>query len=138
MMRFTEALRKCAHSGYVPVIPDFKMILPADGSLFEGWTVIDAARALERAGAPALSVVTESTQFGGSAMLLSQIAEAVKIPILRKDFIKTKNDVEETIRMGASAILLICSCMSEETLRELYHTSIEVGIEPMVETHTEA
>lgn len=138
MMRFTESLRECARSGYVPVIPDFKMISPADGPLFQGRDVIDAARAMERAGAPALSVVTEGTQFGGSATLLAQIAEAVQIPILRKDFIKTKKDVEETVAMGASAILLICACMSEEVLRELYHASLELGMEPLVETHSEA
>ena len=137
MMRFTEALRECAYSGYVPVIPDFKIISPADGPLFEGRDVIEAAKAMESAGAPALSVVTEGTQFGGSAKILSQIAEVVNIPILRKDFIKMRGDVEATIRMGASAILLICSCMSEETFRELYHTSLELGITPLVETHSE-
>lgn len=137
-MRFTEALRECAHAGYVPVIPDFKMISPADGPLFQGRDVIEAARAMERAGAPALSVVTEGTQFGGSVRLLSQIAEAVNIPILRKDFVRTKEDIEETLRMGASAILLICSCMNQETLRALYHTSLELGITPLVETHWKA
>lgn len=137
-MRFTESLRERVQAGYVPVIPDFKMISPADGPLFAGRDVIEAARSMERAGAPALSVVTEESRFGGSAGLLSQIAEAVNIPILRKDFIRKKEDIEETVRMGASAILLICACMSEGLLRELYRASLELGIEPLVETHSEA
>lgn len=138
MMKFTEALRRCAQSGRVPVIPDFKMISPSDGLLFEERDVIGAAREMEHAGAPALSVVTEEKDFGGSAELLSKIAEAVSIPILRKDFVSNKDDIRETAQMGASAILLICSCMSEKTLRELYHASLELGIEPLVEAHSEA
>lgn len=138
MMRFIKSLRNCAQAGYVPVIPDFKMISPAEGALFTGRDVLSMAKAIERAGAPALSVVTEEHQFGGSAKLLSQIAETVNLPILRKDFIKTTKDLEDTVHMGASAILLICACMSEETLRELYHASLALGLEPLVEAHSEA
>lgn len=134
-MRFTEALRNSPLN--VPIIPDFKMISPSDGPLFAGRDPVQAAAAMEYAGAPALSVVTEKTDFGGSADLLTQIAATVSIPILRKDFIKTKADIEDSIRMGASAVLLICSTMTEENLRELHHTSLEMGIEPLVETHSE-
>lgn len=136
-MRFTESLRCCAQSGRVPVIPDFKVISPAEGPLLAGRDIIDAARKMEQAGAPVLSVVTEEKDFGGSKEFLMQIAEAVTIPILRKDFVKNRADVEETVRMGASAILLICSCMSEEQLAECYHASLELGIEPLVEAHSE-
>lgn len=137
-MSFTEALHDCAQAGYVPVIPDFKVISPAEGPLFAGRDIIESAIRMEQAGAPALSVVTEGKEFGGSVELLREIAGAVTLPILRKDFIKNRADVEETVRMGASAILLICACMSEEQLRELYHASLELGIDPLVEAHSEA
>ena len=134
-MRFTEALCNCAKAGHVPVIPDFKVISPAEGELFAGRDIIDAARKIEQAGAPALSVVTETKNFGGSKELLRQIAKEVNIPILRKDFINSREELEETVRLGASAILLICACMSEEKLRELYYASLELKIEPLVEVH---
>jgi len=136
-MRFTEALRKRAQSGYIPVIPDFKMISPASGELFSGRDVLKVAKEMELAGAPVLSVVTEKQAFGGSPELLMEIAETVDIPILRKDFVHNRRDIEETARMGASAVLLICACMSEGKLRELYHASLELGIEPLVEIHSE-
>lgn len=135
-MRFTDALRNCTLN--VPIIPDFKMLSPSDGALFAGRDPVKAAIAMEYAGAPALSVVTKEKDFGGSADLLTQIAATVNIPILRKDFIKTRADIEDSVRMGADAVLLICSTMTEETLRELYHISLEHGIEPLVETHSEA
>lgn len=137
MMGFTESLRRCAQDGRVSVIPDFKMISPSDGPLFSGRDVIADAKAIEAAGAPALSVVTEPDQFGGSMELLSGITQAVQIPVLRKDFIQTRADVEATARCGAKAILLICACMKEDQLRELYHTSLDCSLEPLVEAHSQ-
>lgn len=135
MTGFAEALRRCGQTGRVPVIPDFKMISPSDGPLFAGRDVLADARAMESAGAPALSVVTEPKQFGGSLELLEQIANTVRIPVLRKDFVQSRADLEETVRCGAKAILLICACMTQETLKELYHASLELGLEPLVEAH---
>ena len=137
MTGFTESLRRCAQAGRVPVIPDFKRISPSDGPLFHGRDIIEDAKAMEKAGAPALSVVTEPEQFGGSLELLSEIVQAVQVPVLRKDFIRTRADMEETARRGAKAILLICACMREELLRELYQASLDCGMEPLVETHTQ-
>lgn len=136
MRSFTASLRRKVQEGYVPVIPDFKMISPSEGPLFQGREVIQAAKAMEGAGAPALSVVTENFDFGGSLELMAQIAEAVSIPVLRKDFVKTVKDVEETAALGAKAILLICACMSEDTLKTLYDASLKAGLEPLVEAHT--
>ena len=136
MKDFVESLRRCAQSGRVPVIPDFKMLSPSDGPLFQGRDVIADARAMEKAGAPALSVVTEPKQFGGSLEFLEQITKAVRIPVLRKDFVQSTSDLEETVRCGAKAVLLICSCMTQATLKELYHRSLELGLEPLVEAHS--
>ena len=91
---------------------------------------------MESIGAPALSVVTEPEQFGGSLELLSQIARAVQIPVLRKDFIQSRADVEETSRCGAKAVLLICARLNEALLQELYHAALDCGLEPLVETHS--
>ena len=136
MKRFTDALLRCSESGKVPVIPDFKVFSPRDGPLFQGRNILDAARHMERAGAPVLSVVTESKEFHGSLELLCQIAATVCIPLLRKDFIRTPEDIAQTARCGAAAILLICSCMDETQLRTLYHTALDYGLEPLIETHS--
>ena len=136
MSRFTARLLERRRAGYVPVIPDFKLVSPADGPLFAGRDVLQAARDMEAAGAPALSVVTEERDFGGSLDLLSSLVKAVDLPVLRKDFIRTAGDIEETARRGAAAVLLICSCLDERTLGALYRDAITCGLEPLVETHT--
>lgn len=136
MRRFTDALRRCSELGNVPVIPDLKVFSPSDGPLFQGRDILDAAKQIERAGAPALSVVTEPSNFHGSLELLCQIAAAVRVPLLRKDFIRTTEDIAQTARCGAAAVLLICSCMDAARLRMLYDAALEYGLEPLVETHS--
>ena len=66
MSRFTARLLERRRAGYVPVIPDFKLVSPADGPLFAGRDVLQEARDMEAAGAPALSVVTEERNFSAS------------------------------------------------------------------------
>ena len=136
MSRFVECLLAHRQAGYVPVIPDFKMISPADGPLFSGRDVFQAAKDMEAAGAPVLSVVTEAKDFGGSLALLSGMGKAVNVPILRKDFICTAAGIEETARLGAAAVLLICSCLDEALLGFLYRAAVACGLEPLVEAHT--
>jgi len=93
------------------------------------------AKLLCEAGAPVLSVVTEEKEFHGSLAMLRSIANQVDVPILRKDFIHTRKDLEETVAAGASAILLMCSCLTPEELRPLYSQALELGLDPFVETH---
>ena len=136
MKGFTESLLARKQAGYLPVIPDFKMVSPADGPLFAGRDVLQAAKELEAAGAPALSVVTEKSRFGGSLELLSGIAQAVRVPVLRKDFLRSPSDVEESARRGARAVLLICACLATDALEALYRAALDCGLEPLVEAHT--
>lgn len=137
MKGFLESLRAAKERGIVPVIPDFKMVSPKDGPLFAGLDPIREAKCMEQNGAPALSVVTEKTEFGGSPELLRQIAGAVGIPVLRKDFIRTADDLRETKACGASAVLFILSCMEQEKVPRLYEEALKLGLEPFVEAHTE-
>ena len=138
MSGFLEALRARAAQGFVPVIPDFKMVSPAEGPLFTGRDPVLAARAMAAAGAPVLSVVTEKEHFGGSPALLGEIAAAAGVPVLRKDFIQSVEDVEETAALGASAVLLICASMSETLLRRCFTAALDLGLEPLAEAHTAA
>jgi len=136
MQGFRESLIKKKESGEIPVIVDFKCISPGEGRLIEEADGVRLAQEIERAGAPAISVVTEPEDFGGSMDMLEKIAGSVKLPVLRKDFIKTKEAIDESISYGASAVLLMCSVMSEDEMRMCYYHCLEVGIEPLVETHT--
>ena len=136
-MDFLEALQNRARTGSIPVIPDIKCFSPKDGELLRGRDPVRLALALEKAGACALSVVTEEKEFHGSLALLREISRAVRIPVLRKDFIETETDLEKTREAGASAVLLMVSCLGEEKLAGLYDTAIRYGLVPFVETHTE-
>ena len=136
MSAILDALRHRAEEGFVPVIPDFKMVSPADGPLFADRDPVATAVKMAKAGAPVLSVVTEQSRFGGSLTLLREIATATGVPGLRKDFIRSVRDIEETADYGASAVLLICAAMEEAMLRECFHAALALGLEPLVEAHT--
>lgn len=136
-MDFLTALQNKQKTGAIPVIPDIKCFSPKDGDLLRSRDPVQIARDLAGAGAPALSVVTESKEFGGSLELLRSICAVVSVPVLRKDFVTDRSDLEETLRCGASAILLMVSCLGEKRLEELYHEAIELGLTPFVETHTQ-
>lgn len=135
--RYTSALWAQYDSGQTPVIPDIKCKSPAEGDLLYGREPVEIANRLVEAGARALSVVTEKEHFGGSPELLYRIADQTKVPILRKDFITSKSDLTETVNMGASAVLLIVSMLEKNQLFQLYEETLLLGLEPLVETHSE-
>ena len=134
----TTALWNQHRSGKVPVIPDIKSKSPGEGDLLMGRDPVAIARSLAKAGAPVISVVTESEHFGGSPELLSQIAQAASIPILRKDFITTREQLLESVDIGASGVLLIASILEKEQLFKLTEEALVLGLEPLVEIHNEA
>ena len=133
---FSNALKRMKEAGFIPVIPDIKCISPKVGDLLQGRAPVEIAALLADAGAPAISVVTETMNFGGSLELLEQIAAKVKLPILRKDFIKSIEDLHISKELGAESVLLICSTMTYSILEELYGKALQIGLEPLVETHT--
>lgn len=134
-MRFLDALVAAKNDNKNIVIPDIKCYSPKEGDLMQGRSPVEYAKLLCKAGAKVLSVVTEEKEFHGSIAMLKEISAAVEVPILRKDFIHTKEDLLETVEAGASAILLMCSCLTEEELRYLYQEALNVGLDPFVETH---
>jgi len=135
-MQFAQALLTKKQSGLIPVIPDIKCISPKEGDLLRGRDPLAAVKLLKEAGAPALSVVTEQKYFGGSIKLLEKIAKATTLPLLRKDFIDSTDDLRITKDCGAAAILLICAKLPPAKLRELYEQALQMDLEPLVETHT--
>jgi len=134
--RFSTAITSENARGFVAVIPDIKCVSPKEGDLLRGRDPVVTAKTLVRNGAPVLSVVTERQRFGGSTELLSAIAQAVNVPVLRKDFITNEDQLLETAALGAAAVLLICATTDEKNLQALYEKALTLGIEPLVEVHT--
>ncbi|HPD00087.1 MAG TPA: indole-3-glycerol-phosphate synthase [Acetivibrio sp.] len=133
----TSILWEKYHAGIIPVIPDIKCKSPAEVDLLMGRDPVSIACSLEAAGAPVISVVTESEHYGGSKKLLNSIAKAVRVPILRKDFIINREQLLESVEMGASSVLLISSILEKKQLFRLVEEAVLLGLEPLVETHSE-
>jgi indole-3-glycerol phosphate synthase len=134
----TYALWQRYEEGMLPVIPDIKYKSPGEGDLLRGRDPIGYARALQAAGAPVISVVTEEEHYGGSPELLYRISGEVSIPVLRKDFITTVEQLKESVRLGASGILLITAILGESRLQQLFYEAIRLDLEPLVEIHNAA
>jgi indole-3-glycerol phosphate synthase len=96
------------------------------------------AREYEAAGASCLSVLTDEKFFQGSLDHLRQVRAAVKLPLLRKDFIIDERQILEAIEWGADAILLIVAILDDERLRHFHSLAKEAGLSVLVEVHDEA
>lgn len=135
--RFGSAIISENKAGFVAVIPDIKCVSPKEGDLLSGRDPVKTAKYLvDCCGAPALSVVTENSRFGGSDRLLCDIVKNTGVPVLRKDFITNADQISKTKDFGAAAVLLICAVTDEKNLCMLYEQSLKTGLEPVVEAST--
>ena len=98
---------------------------------------LQIAEEYEAAGADCISVLTEPKWFLGSNEYLKEIADAVSIPCLRKDFTVDEYMIYEAKVLGASAVLLICSILGKSEIREYLQICDELGLSALVETHDE-
>ncbi|HKH08287.1 MAG TPA: indole-3-glycerol phosphate synthase TrpC [Agromyces sp.] len=128
-----EALRPASH---VKIIAEIKRSSPSRGSLAPIADPASLARRYELGGASAISVLTEGRKFGGSLADLEAVRAAVALPVLRKDFIATPYQVFEARAAGADLVLLIVAALDDTTLRELFDLIVELGMTPLVETHS--
>jgi len=119
------------------VIAEIKKASPSKGVLAAGVRPTDVARDYERGGAAAVSVLTDEKFFQGSLEDLASVREAVRLPLLRKDFILDESQVVEAAAHGADAILLIVAALPERRLRELRHCAGRFGMAALVEVHDE-
>lgn len=122
--------------GEFNVIAELKKASPSRGLLRERYAPAELAAPLEREGAAALSVLTEEDFFLGSLGDLKEARKAVRIPVLRKDFILDPWQIWEARAAGADAFLLIVALLSSAALGELLALGRTLGIEPLVEVHT--
>lgn len=131
---FERALQKPE----IAFICECKKASPSKGVIAEDFPYLDIAKAYEAAGADCISVLTEPKWFLGSDAYLQEIAQAVSIPCLRKDFTVSDYQIYEAKLLGAQAVLLICSILTPEQIRAYIHICDVLGISALVEAHDEA
>ena len=118
------------------IIAELKVYSPKYGDLLRGREPFEILRVYERAGAVGISYITEPRYFRGSFEFLRKLCRETELPVLRKDFITTGEDVERTAEAGASAVLLIARLLGED-LAELVDLAKEHGLDTLVEVHSE-
>ncbi|WP_448004785.1 indole-3-glycerol phosphate synthase TrpC [Agromyces bauzanensis] len=131
-----DALEVLSPAGHVKVIAEIKRSSPSRGALAPIVDPAALARSYELGGASAISVLTEGRKFGGSLADLESVRAAVALPVLRKDFISTPYQVFEARAAGADLVLLIVAALDDATLRELFDLIVDLGMTPLVETHS--
>jgi indole-3-glycerol phosphate synthase len=130
--RFRAALSDTAR---INVIAECKRRSPSRGILRADYNPAALARGYEAAGAAALSILTEPTFFDGALAHLHAVREAVRLPLLRKDFIVDRYQLLEARACGADAVLLIVATLSDAELRELHREAGTLGLAALVEVH---
>ena len=110
---------------------------PPRGLIAEDFPYLQIAREYEDAGASCISVLTEPKWFLGSDRYLQEIAAAVSLPCLRKDFTVDDYMIYEAKLLGASAVLLICAILSDVQLRKYLAVCDRLGLTALVEAHSE-
>lgn len=128
---FEQALRQEGLS----FICEIKKASPSKGIIAEDFPYLNIACEYEAAGAAAISCLTEPYWFQGSDAYLKEIVQAVSIPVLRKDFTIDRYMIYEAKVLGAAAILLICSILSDTELAEYHALADSLGLSVLVEAH---
>lgn len=130
---FENALRKPG----ISFICECKKASPSKGVIAQDFPYLQIAREYEAAGADCLSVLTEPKWFLGSNDYLKEITDTVSVPCLRKDFTVDEYMIYEAKLLGAHAVLLICSLLSEEQMKEYIAICNALGLSALVEAHDE-
>ncbi|GAA1427767.1 indole-3-glycerol phosphate synthase TrpC [Streptomyces thermospinosisporus] len=129
---FARALVRAAR----PLIMEVKL-RDADGrELLGGRSVAETVERFEAAGAPCISVVT-GRWFGGTEELLSEVAARTDLPLLRKDFLISRRQLERSRELGASAVLLTAKLLPAPVLAGLTDHALDLGLTPFVEVADE-
>jgi indole-3-glycerol phosphate synthase len=122
----------------ISLIAEMKRASPSRGAIRPGASVTEILTTYEAAGARACSVLTEPNWFGGSLADLEEARAAVRLPLLRKDFLVDEYQLLEARVAGADAVLLIVAALGGRRLAELAAFAGDLGMDSLVEVHDEA
>lgn len=135
-LAFLHAIEK-SRPGHVGIIAEIKKASPSKGDIRPDLDPAKYAKEYTKAGACAISVLTEQHYFKGSLDDLKRVRAVTSIPVLRKDFTLSSYQIYEAKAAGADSVLLITSMLSKEQLHDYVSLSRELGMEPLVEIHSE-
>ncbi len=121
----------------ISLVAEHKRRSPSAGAIRDGIALEQVVAAYERGGVAALSILTEGPSFGGSLDDLRAARAASNLPILRKDFVVGRYQVDEAVVAGADAILLIVAALADDELGALHRHARERGLDALVEVHDE-
>jgi indole-3-glycerol phosphate synthase len=131
---FVLVLRQ-GSSPFIKVIAEIKRRSPSKGPLAPNLDAVEFASIYRDAGASALSVLTDEKYFEGSLDDLARVHKAVELPLLRKDFTVSENDILDAVDAGAGAVLLIAAALSDVELVSFMELAERCGIDALVEVH---
>src|SRR5438309_11104881 len=117
------------------VIAEIKKASPSAGVIVDAFEPVELAKNYERAGANAISVLTDSKFFQGSLVHLRNVRDAVSLPLLRKDFIWDRAQIAESAANGADAILLIVAALTQDQLVRLLKGATDFRLDALGEVH---
>jgi indole-3-glycerol phosphate synthase len=133
---FVTALRQ-GSSPFIKLIAEVKRRSPSKGVLAPDLDAAAMAGIYRDAGASAISVLTDQEYFDGSLEDLIEVRRSVEVPVLRKDFTVSENDVLDAAEAGAGAVLLIVAALSDDELESFLRVADTCGIDALVEVHDE-
>ncbi|PJK15878.1 indole-3-glycerol-phosphate synthase [Chryseomicrobium excrementi] len=133
-LRLADSLRA---SDTLEVIAEIKRASPSKGLIYKDLDAVAQATRYVSGGAAAISVLTDSKYFQGSFTDLEQVAQAVPLPVLCKDFVIDRIQIDAAYSYGASIILLIVAALDKQDLHDLYRYATSKGLEVLVEVHDE-
>lgn len=119
------------------VVAEIKKASPSAGIIATSFNPVEIAKNYERAGADAISVLSDEQFFQGALSHLGDVRRVVSLPLLRKDFILDQVQIAESVASGADAILLIVAALEQKQLVDLMQTARDYRLDALVEVHTE-